>query len=88
MLGAMFPQSFLSLSASIFCAENSILSCFTLPRIPAWKTVAVLVNNLNLRTKTKRHKLCGQLIEDLLHWSRHGGPVPIGTPFVQRDVSC
>ena len=39
-------------SASFFFAEISILSCLTLPHLPAWKTVTVLVNDLSLRTKT------------------------------------
>ena len=42
----MFLQYFLSLFA-----ENSILPCFTLSHIPAWKTVTVLVKWLKLKNK-------------------------------------
>ena len=45
----MFLQYFLSLFA-----ENSILPCFTSPHLPAWKTVAVLVNDLSLSTMVIR----------------------------------
>ena len=37
--------------------KTSSCPALPLPYIPAWKTVTVLVNNLRLRTKTKRHKL-------------------------------
>ena len=47
-----FYNIFLTLFASIFSAENSILSYFALSHIPAWNTVTVLVNDLSLRTKT------------------------------------
>ena len=50
--GDVFLQYFLSLFASIFYAENSILSCSTLPHLPAWETVSVLANDFSLRTKT------------------------------------
>ena len=43
----MFLQYFLSLFA-----ENCVLPCFTLPHLPVWKTVTVLVNDLSLKRKT------------------------------------